>query len=84
MARQEFVNGEMYNLVIILGKEERTSYNETAKLVNQMLINKLDEVQSSIIELRALSQNNNDTTPSQKVAIEQYYHRVHWFYQLNS
>jgi hypothetical protein len=48
------VNGEMYNLVIILGKEEGTSYNKTAELVNQMLIDKLDEVQSAIIELRAL------------------------------
>jgi hypothetical protein len=62
----------MYNLVIILGKEEGTSYNKTAELVNQMLIDKLDEVQYAIIELRALSQNNNDITPSQIAAIEQY------------
>ncbi len=66
------MNGEMYNLVIILGKEEGTSYNKTAELVNQMLIDKLDEVQSAIIELRASSQNNNDITPSQIAAIEQY------------
>ncbi len=72
MAWQEFVNGEMYNLVIILGKEEGTSYNKTAELVNQMLIDQLDEVQSAIIELRTLSQNNNDITPSQIAAIEQY------------
>ncbi|CAM6029117.1 unnamed protein product [Sphagnum balticum] len=70
--QKEFVNGEMYNLVIILGKEEGTSYNKTAELVNQMLIDKLDEVQYAIIELRALSQNNNDITPSQIAAIEQY------------
>ncbi len=62
----------MYNLVIILGKEEGTSYNKAAELVNQMLIDKLDEVQSAIIELRALSQNNNDIILSQIVAIEQY------------
>jgi hypothetical protein len=62
----------MYNLVIILGKEEGTSYNKTAELVNQMLIDKLDEVQSAIIELRALPQNSNDITPSQIAAIEQY------------
>ncbi len=66
------MNGEMYNLVIILGKEEGTSYNKTAELVNQMLIDKLDEVQSAIIELRALPQNNNDITPSQIAAIQQY------------
>jgi len=66
------VNGEMYNLVIILGKEERSSHNKTAELVNQMLIDQLGEVQSAIIELRTLSQNNNDITPSQIAAIEQY------------
>ncbi|KAH9542884.1 hypothetical protein CY35_13G031600 [Sphagnum magellanicum] len=70
--QKEFMSGELYNLVIILAKEEGTSYNETAELVNQMIIDKLDEVQSAIIELRALSQNNNDITPSQIAAIEQY------------
>ncbi len=72
MAWHEFMSGELYNLVIILAKEEGTSFNETAELVNQMLIDKLDEIQSAIIELRALSQNNNDITPSQIAAIEQY------------
>jgi hypothetical protein len=62
----------MYNLVMILAKEKGTSYNEAAELVNQMLIDKLDEVQSAIIELRALPENNNDITPSQIAAIEQY------------
>jgi hypothetical protein len=37
-----------------------------------MLIDKLDEVQSAIIELQALSRNNNDITPSQTAVIEQY------------
>lgn len=70
--QKEFVNGEMYNLVMILAREKGTSYNETAEIVNQMLIDKLDEVQSAIIELRALPENNNDITPSQIAAIEQY------------
>jgi hypothetical protein len=58
--------------VIIIGKEMGNSYNKAAELVNQMVLNKLEEVHCAITDLRVLSQNNNEVTTSQKIAIEQY------------
>jgi hypothetical protein len=65
-------NKEKYNLVIIIGKEMGNSYNKAAEHVNQMVLNKLEEVHCAITDLRVLSQSNNDVTASQKIAIEQY------------
>ncbi len=48
------------------------SYNKAAKIVNQMVLNKLEEVHCAITNLRVLSQSNNEVTISQKIAIEQY------------
>jgi hypothetical protein len=48
------------------------SYNKAAKLVNKMVLDKLEEVHHAITDLRVLSQSNNEITISQKIAIEQY------------
>jgi hypothetical protein len=70
--QKEFANEEKYNLVIIIGTKMGNSYNEAAKLVNQMVLDKLEEVHHAITDLRVLSQSNNEITTSQKIAIEQY------------
>jgi hypothetical protein len=72
MAWQELVNGEMSNLVMIIGKKEGISYNKAAELVNQMMLDKLEEVQQGIANLRALTQSNNEITTLQAAAIERY------------
>lgn len=72
MAWQELMNGEMYNLVIIIGKEKGSSYNKAAEIVNQMVLDKLEEIHHAIADLRILTQSNNEITASQRVATEQY------------
>ncbi len=59
-------------MVIIIGTKMGNSYNKAAKLVNQMVLDKLEEVHRAITDLRVLSQSNNEITTSQKIAIEQY------------
>jgi hypothetical protein len=70
--QKELANEEKYNLVIIIGKEMGNSYNKAAELVNQMVLNELEAIHHAITDLRVLSQNNNEITTSQKIAIEQY------------
>jgi len=72
MAWHELVNGEMFNLVMIMGKKEGISYNKAAELVNQMVLDKLEEVHQAITNLRALTQSNNEITTLQATAIERY------------
>jgi hypothetical protein len=66
------VNGDMSNLVMIMSKKEGISYNKAAELVNQMVLDKLEEVHQVIANLRALTQSNNEITTLQATAIEQY------------
>lgn len=66
------MDGEMNNLVIIIGKEEGNSYNKAAEFVNQMVLDKLEEIHYAIADLRIQTQSNNEITASQTVAIEQY------------
>jgi hypothetical protein len=70
--QKELVNGELYNLVIIMGKKEGISYNKAAELVNQMVVDKLEEVLRVIANLRGLTQSNNEITTLQVDAIERY------------
>ncbi len=72
MARQELVNGETHNLVIMLSKEKNISYNKAAELVNQMVLDKIEEVHSAIRDLRVLTHSNKEITVAQRAAIEQY------------
>jgi len=46
------------------------SYNKTSKLVNQMVLNKLEKVHGAIANLRILTQSNNEITILQTIAIE--------------
>ncbi len=48
------------------------SYNKTTKLVNQMVLNKLEKVHGAIANLRILTQSNNEITIFQTIVIEQY------------
>jgi hypothetical protein len=66
------MDGEMYNLVIIIGKEKGSSYNKAAEFVNQMVLDKLEEIHYAIADLQVQTQSNNEITASQRVAIEQY------------
>jgi len=70
--QKELMDGEVYNLVIIIGKEEGSSYNKAAEFVNQMVLDKLEEIHYAIADLRIQTQNTNEITTSQMVAIEQY------------
>jgi hypothetical protein len=70
--QKELMNGEMYNLVIIIGKEKGSSYNKAAEFVNQMVLDKLEEIHYAIADLRIQTQSNNEITASQRVATEQY------------
>jgi hypothetical protein len=38
--------------VIIIGKEEGSSYNKATKFVNQMVLDKLEEIHYAIADLR--------------------------------
>jgi len=69
---KELANGETHNLVIMLSKEKQISYNEAAELVNQMVLDKVEEVHSAITDLRVLTQSNKEITVAQRAAIEQY------------
>jgi hypothetical protein len=66
------MNEEMSNLVIIFIKKMGHSYNKTTKLVNQMVLNKLEKVHGAIANLRILTQSNNEITIFQTIVIEQY------------
>jgi hypothetical protein len=70
--QKELVNGGLYNLVIIMGKKEGISYNKAAELVNQMVLDKLEEVLRVIANLRASIQSKNEITTLQVAAIERY------------
>jgi hypothetical protein len=41
----------MFNLVMLMGKKEGISYNKAAELVNQMVLDKIEEVQQVIANL---------------------------------
>lgn len=69
---KELVNGETHNLVIIFSKEKKISYSKAAELVNQMMLDKIEEVHSAITHLRVLTQSNKDITVAQRAAIERY------------
>jgi hypothetical protein len=45
-----------------MGKKEGISYNKAAELVNQMVLDKFEEVHQEIANLRALTQSNNEIT----------------------
>jgi hypothetical protein len=66
------VNGETHNLVIMFSKEKKISYSKAAELVNQMTLDKIEEVHSAITHLRVLTQSNKDITVAQRAAIERY------------
>ncbi len=66
------MNGETHNLVIMLSKENKISYNKAAELVNQMILGKIEEVHSAITYLRVLTQSNKEVTVAQRAAIERY------------
>jgi hypothetical protein len=66
------VNGETHNLVIMFSKEIKISYNKAAELVNQMMLDKIEEIHSAITDLRVLTQSNKEITVAQRAAIEQY------------
>jgi hypothetical protein len=66
------MNEEMSNLVIVFSKKMGHSYNKVAKLVNRIVLDKLEEVHGVIANLRILTQSNNEITISQTIAIEQY------------
>ncbi|CAM6029760.1 unnamed protein product [Sphagnum balticum] len=70
--QKELVNGETHNLVIMLSKEKKISYNKAAELVNQMILDKIEEVHSAITDLRVLTQSNKEITVAQGAAIERY------------
>jgi len=72
VAWQELVNGETHNLVILLSKEIKISYSKAAELVNQMMLDKIEEIHSAITDLRVLTQSNKEITVAQRAAIEQY------------
>jgi len=55
-----------------MDKKEGISYNKVAELVNQMVLDKLEEVHQEIANLRALTQSNNEITTLQGTAIERY------------
>jgi len=46
------------------------SYNKTTKLVNQMVLDKLEKVHGLIVNIRILTQSNNEITILQTIAIE--------------
>jgi hypothetical protein len=66
------VNGETHNLVVILSKQKKISYNKAAELVNEMILDKMEEVHSAITDLRVLTQSNKEITGAQCAAIERY------------
>jgi hypothetical protein len=45
-----------------MGKKEGISYNKAVELVNQMVLDKFEEVHQEIANLRALTQSNNEIT----------------------
>jgi hypothetical protein len=47
-------------------------YNKATNLVNQMVLNKLEEVHCVVANLRVLTQSHDEITTSQIVAIEKY------------
>jgi hypothetical protein len=55
-----------------MSKKEGISYNKAAELVNQMVLDKLEEVLRVIANLRASIQSNNEITTLQVAAIERY------------
>lgn len=57
---------------MLMGKKEGISYNKAAELVNQMVLDKIEEVQQVIANLRALTQSNNEITTLQAATIERY------------
>jgi hypothetical protein len=56
----------------MLSKEKKTSYNKAAELVNQMILDKIEEVHSAITDLRVLTHSNKEITVAQGAAIERY------------
>jgi hypothetical protein len=65
------VAGEVANLVFLISKEEGCSYNEAAKIVTKMMVDKCEEMQLATIELKEYCKIHKLTT-SQKAAIEHY------------
>jgi len=55
-----------------MDKKQGISYNKATELVNQMVLDKLEEVHQEIPNLRALTQSNNEITTLQATAIERY------------
>jgi hypothetical protein len=56
----------------MFSKENKISYNKAAELVNQMTLDKIEEIHSAITDLRVLTQSNKEITVAQRAAIEQY------------
>jgi hypothetical protein len=65
------VAGEVTNLVFLISKEERCSYNKAAKIVTQMMVDACKEMQLAAIELKEYCKIHELTT-TQKAAIEHY------------
>jgi hypothetical protein len=51
---------------------KKGSYNKTTKLVNQMMLKKLEEIHYVIKDLQVLTQSNKEITIAQRATIEQY------------
>jgi hypothetical protein len=68
---QELVAREMANLVFLISKEERCSYNKAAKIVIEMMVDKCKEMQLAAIELKEYCKIHELPT-TQKIAIEHY------------
>jgi hypothetical protein len=65
------LGGESANLVFLLSREKRCSYNKAGEIVNQMVMDKCKDLELAVEKLQEYCKNHEVTT-TQKVAIENY------------